>query len=367
MGAKIAAQKLVSRSAAPSSAKIPSQSARSSPAAASLQQAIGNAATLRLFRAPLIQRQLTDESESEAEVGPEVDLPASAEADLAEESEDEKSEQEENDVGLALETSGSPGPTGPKKKKKPLKFRRKPHRTKSFSGRTGIFGGKRGKHLRNWGWSWGNVKTQRDPSTKHTREQVLTSADSAKAKTGDSEITAHGALGYYGEKIAGQVEVSNFEGSCGVSVITPTPTLAFNETSSLISSRTVTTGTLTYRFGDSSDPSSGPRGRILVERQDPTTGSWVTIHDTRWITTQGEWKTDSLNGKLSPNANYRVRVFAEYWKNTLSPGYQWGDGRTQVDYSLEIQQNTTARFAITKTKVGKSKVTKEAHKLRIRL
>jgi len=94
---------------------------------------------------------------------------------------------------------------------------------------------------------------------------------------------------------------------------------------------------------------------------------WITIHDTAWITTQGQWKTDTLDGKLSPNANYRVRVFAQYWKNTLSPGYQWGDGRTQVDYSLKIQQKATAKFAITKTKIGKSKVTKEAHKLRLRL
>jgi hypothetical protein len=332
---------------------------------------------------PGVQRQAESDEESEPYPEQEMDsasvdddseskMPGSDDADFDDELEDESEEhadvsQEPGDSDVKTEEVAEPAEGPRKKKKKPLKFRRKPHRTKSFSGRTGIFRGKRGKYRRNWQWTWGNVETQRDPPTKKTREQTLTASDSAEAEAGDSKITAHGALFYKNEAIAGIVELSNYEEEAEVSVTPPTPSLAFNETGAQISSSTSVTGTLQYKFGEESDPPRGPRGRILVERLDPLTGSWITVHDTAMITTKGQWRTDRLDSKLSPDAKYRVRVFTQYWENTFSPGYQWGDGRTQVDYSFKIQQSVTTKVAITKTRVGKSKITKKARSFRLRL
>lgn len=72
MGAKTAAPQLSAKSVAPSSANVSSKQTGSHPHAVGLQQGIGNAATMRLFRSPLIQPKLTvshpeDESEREAD------------------------------------------------------------------------------------------------------------------------------------------------------------------------------------------------------------------------------------------------------------------------------------------------------------
>lgn len=301
----------------------------------------------RMLDGPRLQRQVDDD----------------AETDLLEESEPD--EESKDDVAEHDEE------TEPEEEKPKTTVRRKhPHRPHLFSGKlTNIFGGKRGIYLRNWSWSWGKVKTQRDPPRHTERQEVLHASDDPDpVSAGDSEITAHGAAFYNGEKLAADtVELTNFERSTAISVEEPKPALKTNETSHTISVNKTVTGTLKYKLGDEGDPSSGPRARVVVEKYDPATGEWTIIHDTTLITTGGKWQTDSLDAELTPDAAYRVRVFAEYWKLTSSPGYQWGDGRTQVDYILELKEDVTKTVAITKTTLGKSKVIKRARKFRLRL
>lgn len=308
-----------------------------------------------------IQRQSDDDPEMHAE-------PDAKEPDILAEDEDEDEEREHDEPeGKAL--SGKRRTKGPGDTPKPGKAVRRRHnqRSRFFAGLlTNIFGGMRGKYFKNWVWSWGKVKTERGPSSQKTREQVLRASDADSVREGDSLITAHGAAFYQGEPIAGTVPLPNFEGQASVAVATPTVTLAPNEVASAPAVTKTVTGTLEYSFGDAGDPASGPQAQIIVERFDGVAG-WTVIHDTKWLTTRGKTKVDVLDAKLTTDAVYRVRVFAQYWNLTGSGEYQWGDGRTQVDYVLKIQEQVTAKVIITKTKAGKSRVTKGAHKIRLKL
>lgn len=311
---------------------------------------------------PAVQRQ----TEEEEDALPDVDLEPEEEVDGdgAEAEEDVSAEEEEESTpGTTAHDEG----TGDGKKPKPLKRRRRPHRTSNFWGRgTRIFGGKRAKYVRHWRWTWGSAKTEREPSTVTTREQELAAQSTAQIPvTGDSKITAHGAAFYKGEPVAGTTEVESFEREISIGTGTPKPALSASEKSTLTSVNRTVTGTLQFRFGDESDPATGPRARIIVERQ--VALAWVPVYATGWLNTQNAWQTVTLDDLLSPDSTYRVRVEAEYWELGLTPGHQWADGRTQVDYLLQLQQQVTAAYEITRTKSGKTKVIKKAGGFSLRL
>jgi hypothetical protein len=305
------------------------------------------------------------------EVGGEEDMEAGAE--LEEEEPDMASsepdgDKESREVGEARDPlekaamKGSDGDDG-----RPIRRRRKVQRSRSFSGRgTGVFGGMRGKYLRHWSWLFGAPKTKREPSTKTTREVELRASGTATIPlTGDSNITMHGALFYNGEPIAGQVDLSNFESDVGLFVDEPNPSLAFNESSSTISVERIATGSLTYRIGDASDPTPGPRARLVVKRN--VLGAWVDVYDTGLVTTRGAMQTVNLDDVVVPDAEYRVCVEADYWKRVSGKEYKWGDGRTQVDYALDLNEEVVKRVQVTKTVAGKSVVTKKARRFTLRL
>lgn len=296
---------------------------------------------------------------------------------VGEEKPDDESEGDEHDsdplnsVGPEPDEDPEDGAAGTPKKRKPVGFRRKPHRTRHFAGRlTKIFGGTRGKYRSIWSWSWGKVQTEREPPTRETRVVTLMSDDAqAIPQTGDSLITAHGAAFYKGEPIAGNIPnpLAVFQRTISIAAAVPGTKLAPNEKCVTDSVNKTVTGSLNYCFGDPGDPATGPQARIVVEVFVPATGLWAVIHTTNWVTTQGNWRTDSLNGKLTPDSKYRVSVQAQYWKLISTPGYQWADGRTQIEYTLTLQQQVTATYSITKTTAGKVKVVKKAKTFRIRL
>lgn len=248
----------------------------------------------------------------------------------------------------------------------PDPWRKKPHRSKKFEGRTWIFGGKRGKYLKNWIWTWGRGKTQQGPATTTTRTASLTAqAIEAIPITGDSNITAHGAAFYAGQPIAGTTPLDGFTQQVAVSVTPPAPSLGANETATLLAGATQMTAALTYRVGDTDDPGR-PRAQFIVDVLGPGM-SWTPIFTTAWTNTNGQWQTVPLPaGILVPNANYRVRVIVEWWNLNGLTGYQWGDGRAQVDYSLGITQIEQRTFAITKTTAGKKTQVKKPKSFRLR-
>lgn len=317
---------------------------------------------------PGVQRQVESDEENspeeEMEAGAlpegdesEDDVLDSADSDIDEESEEETDVAQASE-GDALKTGGVVG-SPPKKKKKPAVRRRKVHRTDNFWGRlTNIFGGKRGIYTRNWGWSWGKGASQRGPSTQDTRTVVLKADDAADFTPQGDLQTPHGGLFYEGEPIIGTFELPFYDQQSAVSLPIPKPALAWNEKATVISVTKTMTGTLKYKFGDKSDPASGPRAQIVIEREDKISGLWVPVHDTTLLTTNGNWQTETLNvANLKPDTTYRVRIYVERWEN----------GRTRVDYSLDIRGHVEATVNITKTTAGKSKVTKEPHKIRIKL
>jgi hypothetical protein len=255
------------------------------------------------------------------------------------------------------------------KEKRPIKRRRRVLSEKSIAVRLAkLFGGRLGRYRRILCWSWGKIVIKPLPPSYREREVELKGNDASGIPLmGDSLTSRHGHAFYKGQPIAGITEVRQFERSAYISAPVPEPTLAPNETSSIISIKDVVKGTLTYRIGERNDTQSSPKAQIKVERFNPDTGEYDLIHNTGLITTKDAEKEVILDSKLSPDSEYRVRVFAEYWDLTPEPGYQGQDGRTLIDYSFKIQQQTTEKIAITRTLSGKSKTVKKPHEFCIRI
>lgn len=342
---------------------------------ARLQRAAGNASVAFLLRGRHLRAAETDvsvEPQHAAIPSPDVGHDVGESAIAAAEGRDFVQRQAgptdplENDTDSNSPSSDGSGPT---KKTRTVKFRRRRQRGGPFSGRlTGVFGGKRGKILKNWTWTWGRPRTKSGKSFATSKTVERKRANTAEiAQTGDTQITLHGAAFYKGEPIAGTIEIENFERSTYLDLIVPTPQLTPKQTCSLISSESTVVGTIQYRLGDALDTASGPKGRLIVEQQDKTTGVWSQVHDTGWLATNYAWVNETLPSTLVPNTNYRVRVFTEYWDIVSRPGYQWADGRTQVDYSLTIAGNASAQFLVETTKVGAPEILKKSKSLRLRL
>lgn len=313
---------------------------------------------------PRLQRQVEKDQPTALDRDPE----ATTEAEDDEDENGREPTEEDAPAGLESEPPGADSGTTrssqPGSTAKP-KFRRKRHHGGPFSGiGTNVFGGKRGKILRTWGWSWGKIKTKGTPATETSRSITLTSLDSDQISiTGDSLSPLGGAF-YAGESIAGLIEVPGFERRAAVSAPPPVPGRALNETISAVTSTQVVTATLQYRFGDVSDPVPGPRAQAVVEAF--VGGTWIRVFTTNLVSTGGTWQTATLPG-LMPETTYRVRIWAEYWDLNSQPGPQWYDPRTTVDYSFQIQEVSTTQATITRKRPGKRVIVKDKKRLRLRL
>jgi hypothetical protein len=280
--------------------------------------------------------------------------------------EEDPVEEAERAADETAESGGEGDSTQPPRKK--AAWRKRGQHSRLFSGAlTDLFGGKHGKHLKHWIWSWGRVKFGKPVLSEEERNQELHSEHHELASANDSSVNAHDASPYKG-KINGTVEIPFLKAyTKAFDLPVPTPKLKPREKITDVSIDKTVTGSLSFSIGDPGDLAWGPRApraRIVVEMQDGAI--FVPIYDTTLITTGKVWTTVSLTD-LRPDSIYRVRVYTDYWKHTVEPGYQFGDDRTQVEYQLNINQYETATFTIVKKTWSKARILKPARHFRLRL